>query len=75
MVEFRGILGDLVLRTEREYREGLSEGGWFYKSYAWHASWVDFFMLSFLLFFFFFFGLNNRAFGIGLGKFGPVVRS
>ena len=27
MVEFRGFLGDLVLRTEREQREGLSEGG------------------------------------------------
>ena len=27
MVEFRGFLGDLVFRTEREQREGLSEGG------------------------------------------------
>ena len=28
MVEFRGFMGDLVLRTEREEREGLSgEGG------------------------------------------------
>ena len=29
MVEFRGFLGDLVLRTEREQREGLIEGGGF----------------------------------------------
>ena len=54
VVEFWGFLGAMVLRAEREDREGLSEGGWFYKSYAWHASWIDFFMLSFLLCFSFF---------------------
>ena len=65
MVEFQGFMGDLVLRSKREEREGLSEGVGFHRSCAWHSTWVDFFRLFFL-----FFWRSNRAFGIGLGKFG-----
>ena len=38
IVDIRGSLGALVMRTEREEREGLSEGGGFYKSCAWHVT-------------------------------------
>ena len=53
---------------KREEREGLSEGVGFHRSCAWHSTWVDFFRLFFL-----FFWRNNRAFGIGMVKFGPVL--
>ena len=51
MVQFQGFMGDLVRRSEREEREGLSEGVGFYRSCAWHSTWVEF-----LGFFFFSFG-------------------
>ena len=51
MVQFQGFMGDLVLRSEKEEREGLSEGAGFYRSFAWHPTWVDFFKLFFLSFF------------------------
>ena len=48
---WRWFLVALVLRSEREKREGLSEGVGFYKSCAYHLTSVDFFRLFFLLFF------------------------
>ena len=38
-VEFQGFMGDLVLRSKREEREGLSEGVGFHRSCAWHSIW------------------------------------
>ena len=38
MVLFQGFMGDLVLRSDREEREGLSEGVGFYRSCAWHST-------------------------------------
>ena len=69
MVEFWGLLGALVPRTERDEREGSSEGGGFYKS----RDLGRFFPAVVSFFFFLLFGGNNRAFGVGLGKFGPVL--
>ena len=69
MVQFQGFMGDLVRRSEREEREGLSEGVGFYRSCAWHSTWVEFLGFIFFLFFLFF-GRNNWAFMIGIGKFG-----
>ena len=69
MVQFQGFMGDLVRRSEREEREGLSEGVGFYRSCAWHSTWVDFLGFFFFLFFLFF-GRNSWDFGIGIGKFG-----
>ena len=51
MVQFQGFMGDLVLISEREEREGLSDGVGFYRSCARHSTWVDFFRLYFLSFF------------------------
>ena len=51
MVQFQGFMGDLVRRSEREEREGLSEGVGFYRSCAWHSAWVGFFRFYFLSFF------------------------
>ena len=51
MVQFQGFMGDLVLISEREEREGLSDGVGFYRSCAWHSAWVDFFRFYFLSFF------------------------
>ena len=51
MVEVKGFIRDLVLRSEWEEREGLSEGEGFYRLCAWHSTSVDFFRLFFLSFF------------------------
>ena len=57
---------------KREERESLSEGVGFYMSCALHSTWVDFFLLCFLLFFLYF-GRSNKDFGIGMRKFCPVL--
>ena len=51
MVEFWGFLGALVLRAEREEREGLSEGGGVLQVMRLARELGTFFRLSFLLFF------------------------
>ena len=73
MVEFRGFLGDLVFRTEREQREGLSEGGGISQVTCLARDLRGFFYAFFLLLFSLFFVRNNRAFAIGLGKICPVL--